>query len=398
MATVSEGIFCSTAAMRARSAVLIASVSVGSLWLAVRLLWIEGAPDSLLTFAAAMAAPCAAPAGVLAVVRHRYSNASAVIVVAVLIFCLSGTYILHCRYFLNPAPRNPLALIAILASGLAWPCAAAVMLAAVGGWTFTRPSLLRIAAAAAVVASWFVLLLMPLLLLWVRHAAWLAVLVAPAALTAAELVTNSTLIHFMRRHAEPPPSSVVSALRDLERTYRDAAPEFIYVAQPFGPLCEVRRGVAARPTLLVSAAVLEGLGRDEIRGLMAHEWAHLRFSHLRSRLLWDVASSMMLVGVVAGAWPLLPHGASRSDLAGLAILLGTLAAVRHLGLMHVFRRQEAAADRFAAESGPADAVARALRCTIRDTQFMELFAAFLSHDLVSRRVALLERRHHDREG
>lgn len=142
-----------------------------------------------------------------------------------------------------------------------------------------------------------------------------------AASVAAEYAANSvTTTGDAAPGADPePPESVRSAVVALSEDLGVAAPDVVY--NPDGPpgVCVLREG--DRRVLFVSGPLADRLDETAVRGLLAHELAHVALGHLRRVPLRD-AVAHVVGGVVL--WTVFLQG--QSDAVAVVVVGGFLAA------------------------------------------------------------------------
>lgn len=346
---------------------------------------------SVVSFIAASLGLCVFPGLVVRSVRNWISLFTVACVVSTSVFCLATVYGLHCRYFLGGSPPGLLVLVAVLASGIGWIVLTLgiITLVIVPPLSITFDGIgAHLLLGIPVAVRWLALIVLPFLFIWLSPPFFVFVLAVPLVAVLLELTGNSLLLGVLRQRSQATSPAVQRTLQELARETDERVPAIVQVGAHWPPMCQVRLGLPATPSIIVSDQVLNRFSDTALRAVLAHEWAHIRFRHLQTRIAFD---ALVAGAVVAGVLPVsVLLVATQPGLSGAAIALYLFAATsaRHLLMMRLSRRFERVADAFARETAGEEAVIEALNAT-EGGEIPEILSAFSTHDsMAARRRAL----------
>ena len=334
------------------------------------------------------------PAAIALAMRTPKTPIMPIVVVAILLVVAIATLNLHAAVWVGPhLPRGSTQRAFTALSALIWPALAIGALLAVVRRRTQKP--LGSAATIAALVPWVAV---QLALVWILVRllsgvlpVWLLILVVVIAAVVLQFVVESEVAVLLSRRgatAVPPPAASVKSEMDA---MTNAAVEGPLVVDRGDELtAEIRWRLFGRPVLILSTA-MAGLEALALRAVIAHEYAHVALGHLRARLWWSIASALLVVAAMMQAARAITAGSSRPI--AMFLIASVALFTQRFCLYALMRRQERAADTFAASVAGADAMRAALRSTAPRLAIPPAFSMWMTHDSPgSRRRALDDRR------
>ncbi len=206
-----------------------------------------------------------------------------------------------------------------------------------------------------------IMLVLFVLVLSIRSSAWhLTGLVAFVVLSPPAVMLLGARVYrtILARHGVETPVALREGLAAVSE-YTGVSFGRVLCVDPeyaFGRLCLVL-GASRRPTLVISANLVEALAPGQLLALLAHEAAHVRYRHIARKVGWAMLLTVVAIaGTIALFLLIDPLFSQRFRLVANLLALAPVMVLRNLYEARVTRRHEAEADGFAVRVAGAGAL------------------------------------------